>query len=106
MSAGAKNPFLVAGIDFEPMENRPLALGAEATRRMNREAVAPIDLGLNVPFVRDLGKLGVVVVAGQDNCEVFPACAFILDKLVIGRVLSDFACCRDRDEVSVYLGEE
>ena len=105
--AGSNNPFLVTGEDFEPMENRPLALGAEATRRMNREAVAPIDLGLNGPFVRDLGKVGVVAVAEYDNCGVYPACGgLILDKFVIGRVFSDFVCCRIRKEVSVYLGEE
>jgi hypothetical protein len=103
--SGAKNPFFVAVEDFEPMENRPLALGAEATRRMKREAVAPIDLGLSGPFVRDLEKVGVVVVAGHDNCEVFPTCCLILDIVAIGRVFSDFVCCRDR-EVSVNLGEE
>jgi hypothetical protein len=106
VSPGANNPFLVAGEDFEPIENRALALGAEATRLMNREAVAPIDLGLNVPFVRDLGKVGVVVVAGYNACGVFPSCGLILDKFVNGRVFSDFVCCRDRKEVSVYLGEE
>ena len=105
-SAGANNPFLVAGEDFEPMENRPLALGAEATRRMNREAVAPIDLGLNGPFVRDLGKVGVVVVAGYNNWGVFPACGLILDRFVIGRVFSDIVSCRDRKDVSVDLEEE
>lgn len=106
VSAGANNPFLVADEDFEPIENRPLALGAEATRRMNREAEAPIDLGLNGPFVRDLGKLGVVVVAGYDNCWVYPACGgLILDKFVIGRIFSDGDCCRDRKEVSVDLEE-
>ena len=106
VSAGANSPFLVAGDDLEPMENRPLALGAEATRRMNREAVALIDLGLNGPFVRDLREVGVVVIAGHDNCEVFPpACGLILDKVAIGRVLSDFVCCRDRDEASVDLGD-
>jgi len=104
-STGANNPFLVAGKGFEPMENRPLALGADATRRMNREAEVPIDLGLKGPYVRDLGKVGIVVVAGYGNCGVFPACGLILDKSVIGRVFSDFVCCRDRKDVSVDLGE-
>ena len=103
VSAGANSPFLVAGEDFEPRENRPLALGAEATRRMNREAVALIALGLKVPFIRDLGEVGAVV-AGKDNCVVFPACGLILDKAAIDRVLSGFICCRDRGEVSVNLG--
>jgi hypothetical protein len=71
---------------------------------MNREAVAPIAFGLNGPFVRDLKEVGVaVVVAGNENCEVYPACGLILDKAVSGRVLSEFVCCRNRDEVSVDL---
>ena len=88
LSAGAKNPFFVAVEDFEPIENRPLALGAEATRRMKREAVAPIDLGLSGPFVRNF-EVSVVVVTGHDNCEVFPACCLILDIVAIGPVFSD-----------------
>jgi len=96
--AGAKNPFLVAGEDLEPMENRPLALGAEATRRMNREAVAPIDLGLNGPFVRDRGEVGAGM--GNDDCDVSGVCGLDLDR-VSGRALSDLVCGRDRDEGSV-----
>ena len=52
-SAGASRPFLVVvpDIDREPNEKRPLALGADATRRMKREAVAPTDLGLRGPLL-------------------------------------------------------
>lgn len=89
---GANKPFLVAG---EDLENRALALGAEATRRMNREAVALIDLGLN-PFALDLEKVGVV--KGNDDCEGLDDCGLNLDKVMFGRVLSDLVCCRDRDD--------
>ena len=98
-SAGANNPFLVVAEDLEPMENRPLALGAEATRLMNREALALIDLGLNGPFGRDLG--GVCAETGNDDCEGLVVCGLSLDKAAFGRILSDLVCCRDRDEVSV-----
>ena len=55
MSAGARKPFFVIeDDDLEPSENRPFALGAEATRRINLEAEALTDLGLRGPFVRVL----------------------------------------------------
>lgn len=101
-SAGANNPFFVVGEDLEPMENRPLALGADATRRMNREAVAPIDLGLNGPFIRDFEGVGGAT--GNDTCEGFAVCGLSLDEAVFGRILSDLVCCLDRDEASVDLG--
>lgn len=51
-SIGDKRPFfVVADGDREAIENRPFALGAEATRRKNREAVALTDLGLRGAFV-------------------------------------------------------
>lgn len=53
VSAGARKPFLVDD-DFEPKEKRPFAFGADATRRINREAEALTDLGLRGTFVRDL----------------------------------------------------
>ena len=81
------------------MENKPLALGAEATRRMNREAVALIDLGLNGPFVRDRGEIGVAT--ENDDCDVSAVCRLNLGEVVFSRTLSDLVCCRDRDEVSV-----
>lgn len=90
---------MVADEDLEPRENRPLALGAEATRRISREAVAPTDLGRNGPFVRDLGEVGGVT--GNDDCEVSTVCGLNLDKVVFGRTLSNSVCCRDRDEVSL-----
>jgi len=58
ISDGAKSPFLVvvdppAAVppvaDRELSANSPLALGAEATRRINRVADAPTDLGLSGP---------------------------------------------------------
>ena len=101
VSAGANNPFLVVAC-LEPMENSPLALGAEATRRMNREALAPIDLGLNGPFGRDLG--GVCGETRNDDCEGFVVCGLSLCKAAFGRVLSDLVCCRDRDEASIDFG--
>lgn len=61
-SAGASRPFLVvAEADREPRLNRPFALGADATRRMKREAEAPMDLGESgPPAPRDLeGVVGV-----------------------------------------------
>lgn len=103
VSAGANNPFLVVGDDLEPMENRPLAFGAEATRRMKREAVALIDLGLNGPFVRDLEGVGGVT--GNDDCEGFAVCGLSLDRPIFGRILSDLVCCRDREGVSVNFGD-
>jgi len=64
-SAGARNPFLVAG-ERDPSVKRPLAFGAEATRRMKREAEAPTDFGVRGPFVRDLDG---VTGAGNAGCE-------------------------------------
>lgn len=43
-SPGDSNPFFVV-VDLAPIANRPFALGADATRRMKRVAVAPTDLG-------------------------------------------------------------
>lgn len=47
MSKGASNPFFVEDPDRDPRVKSPFALGAEATRRMNLEAVAPIAFGLS-----------------------------------------------------------
>jgi hypothetical protein len=65
-SAGASIPFFVVEVEREPSENKPLALGAEATRRIKRDAVAPIDLGDRGPLPRDFE--GVVGVA-KDACD-------------------------------------
>lgn len=48
-SAGANSPFFVADTEREVVEKRFLALGAEATRRMNRVADALMALGDNGP---------------------------------------------------------
>jgi len=51
-SIGASKPFLVvADGDREPIENSPLALGAEATRRIKRVADALTDFGVRGTFV-------------------------------------------------------
>lgn len=66
IGSGASKPFFVVEVEREPIENRPLALGAEATLRMKREADAPIDLGVRPPVGRDLdGVVGVV----NEACE-------------------------------------
>jgi hypothetical protein len=47
ISPGAKKPFLVVAGKREPEKNRPLAFGADATRRINLEAEALIALGVS-----------------------------------------------------------
>lgn len=56
-SAGDKRPLRV--VDLEPVliENRFFALGAEATRRINRDADAPMVRGERGAFLGD-GELG------------------------------------------------
>ena len=97
VSEGAKRPFFV-GVDLGPTEKRPLALGADATRRRNREAEAPTAFGVRGRF-RDRdgggGPLneawdGVVpgnrdsspLVKGSDFCLLDGLCARIVE---IGR---------------------
>jgi len=46
-SSGASIPFFVLDPDRDPRVNSPFALGADATRRINLEADAPIALGLS-----------------------------------------------------------
>ena len=57
---GAKSPFLVVVPDAErePRLKRFLALGADATRRMKREAFWPIALGESGPDRDVLGDVG------------------------------------------------
>ena len=46
IAAGARSPFLVETVDCrEPRLKRPFALGADATRLIRRDAVAPTDRG-------------------------------------------------------------
>ena len=71
-SAGASRPFLVVVpvVDREPNEKRPFAFGAEATRRMNRVALAPKTFGDKGPE-RD-AEGGVVGL--NDICEALAVC--------------------------------
>ena len=64
-SAGASSPFLiVVEVDRNFGENKSLALGADATRRMNR-GNAPIDLEADGPPCRCAnGERGL-----NDDCE-------------------------------------
>jgi len=109
-SAGANIPFFVVAVDRELKENSPLALGADATRRMKRDAEAPTDLGERAAFVRDLeGVVGLV----NDACDgsavsgIARGCVGLRDKFI--RCLSDLVCVRGREEgpadsASVDLG--
>lgn len=84
-SAGASSPFFVVVPDAErdPNEKRPFAFGAEATRRMNRDALAPKALGESGP---DLDVDGGVV-GMKDIWEAFAVWGGALD-LLCGRDLS------------------
>lgn len=65
VSAGARRPFLVvADAEREVRLNRPLAFGADATRRMKREAVAPTDFGVNGPGREEEAATGKEVCEG------------------------------------------
>jgi hypothetical protein len=90
---------VVAYDDLEPMEKRPFAFGAEATRRINRDADALTDFGLSGPFVRErdgVGRLG--------TCEGSAVSGTIRgeggSRVLLGRVRSDLVCCRDRLRVA------
>ena len=71
-SAAASRPFLVVVplAEREPSENRPFALGADATRRMNRVAFAPSTFG-DRGLARDAegGDGGM-----NDICDAFAVC--------------------------------
>lgn len=91
-SAGASIPFLVVDPERELKENKPLAFGAEATRRMKRDAEALIAFGDSGPCGRDFEG---VVGDAKDVWEGFGVCAFderaevgFLDKAI--RCFSDF----------------
>ena len=93
---------MVAEDDLEPIEKRPFAFGAEATRRMNRDAVALTDFGLRGPFVRD--RDGVDGVGGNEDCEGSAVSGMPLAeggrRGWLGRARSDLVCCRDRPGVA------
>lgn len=101
--AGARSPFLViADDDLEPIEKRPFAFGAEATRRMNRDADALTDFGLRGPFVRD--RDGVGGFGENGDCEGSTVSGRLLGggcrRGLLGRARSDLVCCRDRGGVA------
>lgn len=66
-SAGASSPFFVVvpDADREPSEKRPFAFGADATRRIKREAFWPMILGESGPGREDGGG----VVGAKLICE-------------------------------------
>jgi len=86
---------VVADEDLEPIEKSPFALGAEATRRMNRDADALTDFGLRGPFVRGRDGVGRV-----DDCEGSAVSGTTRgeggNRGLLGRARSDLVCCRDR----------
>lgn len=95
ISAGASSPFFVVEVERDPSEKRPFALGAEATRRIKRDADAPIARGDNGPFPRDFeGVLGIA----NDACDGFAVCGCARGKLGLrDRVIlcfSDLVCGR------------
>jgi hypothetical protein len=71
-SAGARRPFFVVvpWAEREPSEKRPFALGAEATRRMNRVAFAPSALGDSGPGREDGAETGGM----NDSWDAFAVC--------------------------------
>ena len=99
VSAGASMPFFVVGVDRDPSEKRPLALGADATRRIKREAEAVTDLGLSGAWVRErdgVGGTGNVVCAGSAVSGV----GVILALPASSTPLSDLVCCLVRPGVA------
>ena len=70
-SPGESRPFRVVDVPFErpPSAKRPFAFGADATRRMKRDAFAPIALGESGPPWRPVRE-GVVGVGGmKESCD-------------------------------------
>ena len=71
-SPGESSPFFVVAFECArpPSAKRPFALGADATRRMNRDAFAPIALGESGPRLD-----GVVGVGGMnESCDELAVC--------------------------------
>lgn len=101
-SEGANRPFFVVEADREPMENKPLTFGAEATRRMKRVAEAPIDLGDSAPFA--FGFEGVVGLTNE-ACEGSAVSGFACGEWgLCGRFIlcfSDFVCVRILPKASI-----
>lgn len=87
---GARKPFFV--VEAEPcfMLKRPLALGADATRRMKRVADALTERGDNGPPERD-----VVAGAGRGKTEVDALAGGSRSTWDVCRAFSDFVRVRD-----------
>lgn len=116
ISAGARKPFFVVADEREPEKNKPLALGAEATRRINLEAEAPMALGLKGSPVRERdGVGGGTWEGGDDAWGVWFVAALprgepvLFEKAIL--CLSDLGCCRvfprglDGESTSVDWGK-
>lgn len=87
---GARKPFFVVEADPCFRLNRPLALGADATRRMKRVADAPTERGDNGPPERD-----VVAGAGRGKPEVDALAGGSRWTFIVCPAFSDFVLVRD-----------
>ena len=93
ISPGASRPFFVVApeaAEREPRVKRPLALGADATRRMNLVALAPIALGDNGPERDADGG----VCCAKDICDALAVNGGTLDLPFRGLSDLDFDCDR------------
>jgi hypothetical protein len=94
-SDGASRPFFVVDADRELKENKPLAFGAEATRRMKRDAEAPIDLGDIGPFGFDFDGVDGVM---NEDCDGWAVIGFGRGELGLRTIFtlcfSDLVCVR------------
>lgn len=95
-SPGARSPFFPRREEEPPAEveadrpeeedlkKRPFALGAEATRRMNRDAEAPMLFGeRGLPPLDEDGGEGIP----KETCEGCAVCAFVLGGVWVVMVL-------------------
>lgn len=89
-SAAASSPFFVVvpDVDREPRVKSPFAFGADATRRMKRDALAPSTRGDSGPERDADGG----VVGTKDICEGLAVCGIL--ELFGGLCLSPFASSR------------
>lgn len=89
MSPGANRPFLVVvEVEREPSWNRPFALGAEATRRIKRDALAPIAFGDSGPDREGVGG----ELCANDSWDAFAVSGGALWARPSPRCFSAFIC--------------